>query len=58
MTTSATGSANRPERSKVVVILGAGFSHALYGPCPTTDGLGEAVRARLAPPDRDKMPAG
>jgi len=58
MTTSATGSANRPERSKAVVILGAGFSHALYAPCPTTDGLGEEVRARLAPFDREKMPTG
>jgi len=58
MMASGTDGADQPERSKVVVILGAGFSHAVYDPCPTTDGLGEAVRARLTPDDSKKMPVG
>lgn len=39
-----------------VIILGAGFSKALYSPCPLTDELGEAVRERLPTADAAKMP--
>lgn len=34
--------------TKDVIVLGAGFSKALYPPCPLTDELGEAIRARLS----------
>lgn len=44
--------------SKVVVILGAGFSHAVYPATPMTDDLGEAVRSRLDPADATKLPRG
>lgn len=43
-------------RSKDVVVLGAGFSHALHDPFPLTDKLGELVRSRLSAEDRAKMP--
>jgi hypothetical protein len=45
-------------RSKDVVILGAGFSHALYDPFPLTDKLGEMVRSRLSAEDSARMPPG
>jgi hypothetical protein len=44
------------KRPKDVVILGAGFSHALYDAFPLTDSLGEMVRSRLSDADRAKMP--
>lgn len=44
------------EVTRDVIILGAGFSKALYPPCPLTDELGEAVRARLPTADAAKMP--
>jgi hypothetical protein len=43
---------------KDVVILGAGFSHALNDPFPLTDKLGELVRSRLSAEDRAKIPPG
>jgi hypothetical protein len=46
------------KRPKDVVILGAGFSHALYDSFPLTDSLGEMVRSRLSDEDRAKMPPG
>lgn len=46
------------ERSPPVVILGAGFSHALYDPCPLTDKLGEMVRSRMSTEDQARMPVG
>ena len=44
------------KRPKDVVILGAGFSHALYDAFPLTDSLGEMVRSRLSDADRANMP--
>jgi len=44
------------QRGNVVVVLGAGFSRAIYGLCPLTDDLGNEVRARLGPSDRAKLP--
>lgn len=44
------------EGERVVVILGAGFSHAAFPECPVTDGLGERVRSRLSDADRAKLP--
>jgi hypothetical protein len=38
------------------VLLGAGFSRALYGPCPLTDELGEQVRERLPEDVANKLP--
>lgn len=38
------------------MILGAGFSRALYRPCPLTDELGEQVRSRLSRSDSEKLP--
>ncbi len=49
-------SAHSKQRPKTVVVLGAGFSHAVSALFPLTDALGEAVRARLPPADRDKLP--
>jgi hypothetical protein len=46
------------QRGSVAVVLGAGFSRAVYGLCPLTDDLGEAVRSRLGPADRAKLPPG
>jgi len=46
------------EHGEVVVILGAGFSHAVFSKCPVTDTLGERVRDRLSKPDRAKLPEG
>lgn len=40
-----------------MVVLGAGFSRALYGLCPLTDELGEQVRSRLPSADVSKLPA-
>jgi hypothetical protein len=53
-----TAKASLTQRSRVVIVLGAGFSRAVYRPCPLTDGLGEAVRARLSPADGAKLPPG
>lgn len=53
-----TGSDEPGTRHKDVVILGAGFSHALYDSCPMTDRLGEMVRGRLSAEDQARMPKG
>jgi len=44
------------DQTRVVVILGAGFSHAVYSATPMTDELGEAVRERLDSADSAKLP--
>jgi hypothetical protein len=44
------------DSSGTVVILGAGFSKAVYSGCPTTDELGEQVRNRLSPGDQARLP--
>jgi hypothetical protein len=54
--TKGNWSGDVPTWPKDVVVLGAGFSHALYDPCPLTDKLGEMVRSRLSSEDRAKMP--
>lgn len=56
--TISNGSDDLETWRKDVVILGAGFSHALYDFCPLTDTLGEIVRSRLSSEDRAKMPEG
>jgi hypothetical protein len=40
------------------MVLGAGFSHALFSAMPMIDRLGEMVRERLDASDRDKLPPG
>lgn len=45
------------EATNTVVILGAGFSKAVFAKYPTTDELGEAVREHLSVNDRTKFPA-
>jgi hypothetical protein len=49
---------DRARLTNVVVILGAGFSHAVYSATPMTDQLGETVRERLDFADRAKLPPG
>lgn len=47
----------RSDATPDVVVLGAGFSKAVFADLPTTDQLGEAVRCRLSPTDQAKLPA-
>ena len=58
MDTTSEISADFAHSRNVVVILGAGFSHAVYPATPMTDDLGEAVRGRLNPVDVAKLPRG
>ena len=48
----------RVSQTKVVAVLGAGFSHAVFSAMPLTDQIGEAVRERLDAADQSKLPLG
>lgn len=45
-----------PRFADTIVILGAGFSKAVFTDCPTADELGNAVRSRLSAEDQAKLP--
>ena len=45
-----------PNKERLVVVLGAGFSKAVNATMPLTDALGDAIREQLSPEDQARLP--